>query len=132
MNYIVSIGKDLNYIVLLSLPALNLFKCEKPPKPITKDNTIPNMVWVHDGDGQKDIVASHVGWSKGEKLSDGADHPYVAWYKGPSFTKEFIMIDRNTPGLNENSRIYRFVMYDVDKHVKKPPRPTTKEIWCLY
>ena len=94
----------------------------KPPRPTTKNNTVPSMVWVHDvdGDGQKDIVASHVGMGTlYGPPSDGADHPYVAWYKGPSFTQEFIMIDKNTPGQNGNSRIYRFVMYDVDKDGKK-------------
>ena len=83
------------------------------PKVEPGDNTVPDMVDIHDvdNDGYVDIIAVHVGW--------GGDYvrPYTAWYKGPDFKKEFIIIDKNTVG--ENSRIYRFVMFDVDGDGRK-------------
>ena len=81
-------------------------------KPATIDplkNTVPNMVVLHniDADDHLDLIVSHVGWKKSPV------HPYVSWFKGPHFKKEYTIIDKSTVG--KNSRIYRFVLHDVDK-----------------
>jgi hypothetical protein len=71
------------------------------------------MVWFEDlnNDGFLDLIASHVSWE--EKFV----HPYVAWYKGPLMDDEAVIIDRSTVG--RNSRIYRFVLHDVDGDGRK-------------
>lgn len=82
----------------------------KPPRPGTEGNTVPSMVWLHDvnGDGHVDLIASHVAWMN----KPGFVHPYVAWYPGPDFQGEHIIVDKESFGVN--SRVYRFVMFDVD------------------
>ena len=76
-------------------------------------NSWPHMVWLHDvdNDGNIDIIASHVSWGK-EYV-----HPYVAWYRGPEFEIEYIILDKTTVG--RNSKILHFVMFDVDEDGKK-------------
>ena len=85
----------------------------KSPQTEPTINTVPNMVYLHDvdDDGNIDIIASHVSWKK------KYIHPYVAWYKGPDFKEEIIIVDNKTVGIN--SRIYRFVLFDVDQDGKK-------------
>ncbi|MEA2062213.1 MAG: VCBS repeat-containing protein [Gemmatimonadota bacterium] len=87
----------------------------KPPRAGAQGNTVPSMVWLEDidSDGQIDLVASHVAWIDEE----GYVYPYTAWYKGPEFKKEYIIVDKNSFG--PDCRIYRFVMYDVDGDGRK-------------
>ena len=82
----------------------------KPPRPGAEGNTVPSMVWLHDvnADGHMDLIASHVAWMD----KPGFVHPYVAWYPGPDFQREHMMISKESFG--PNCRVYRFVMFDVD------------------
>lgn len=85
----------------------------KPARPGATDNTVPSMVWLDDvdGDGHIDLIASHVAWVT-ENTKKGYVYPYTAWYKGPGFQREYVIIDKNSFG--PECRIYRFVMFDVD------------------
>jgi hypothetical protein len=85
----------------------------KTPQADQEKNTVPCNVCIHDvdNDGVVDIIATNIGWF------DEHIHAYTAWYKGPDFKKEFIIVDKNTVG--ENSRVYRFVMFDVDEDGRK-------------
>lgn len=85
----------------------------KKPQINVMENTVPGMVLLDDVDldGVLDLIVSHVSWKANYV------HPYVAWYKGPEFREEHIIIDKESVG--ENSRVYRFVMYDVDGDGKR-------------
>ena len=82
----------------------------KPARPGADGNTVPSMVWLDDvdGDGHLDLIATHVAWMSAK----GYVYPYTAWYKGPGFRQEFVIVDKNSFG--PKCRIYRFVMFDVD------------------
>lgn len=87
----------------------------KLPRPGANGNTVPSMVWLHDvnADGRVDLIASHVAWMD----KPGFVHPYVAWYAGPDFRREHVMISKES--LGPNCRVYRFVMFDVDRDGKQ-------------
>jgi len=85
----------------------------KPPRPGPAGNTVPSMVWLEDinRDGYLDLLSTHTSWQP------GFVHPYTAWYEGPEMSREHVIIDRTTVG--KNSRIYRFVLFDVDGDGRK-------------
>lgn len=75
--------------------------------------TPSNNSWPHDvklvdinDDSYIDMVVSHVSWG------DPFIHPYVAWFSGPLFKNEYIIIDKQTYGTN--CKILHFVIFDVD------------------
>lgn len=86
----------------------------KKPQPGMTDNTAPQMPWLEDvdNDGNVDILVSHIYWWNNKAMT-----PFVSWYKGPTFDIEYVIIDKDVVGVA--SRIYRFVMYDVDRDGKK-------------
>ena len=92
----------------------------KPPRPGAEGNTVPSMVWLHDvnADGRVDLVASHIAWMD----KPGFVHPYVAWYPGPDFQCEHVIVSKESFG--PNCRVYRFVMFDVDGDGKQGPHRT--------
>ncbi len=58
----------------------------KPPRPTTKNNTVPSMVWVHDvdKDGKKDLIGQgyqpfHNG-NKWYKCPDNPTRPWNEWH----------------------------------------------------